>query len=79
VTARIGAAAIALPLLFSGCETRIEPNPALTLACQTAPCECVAAVQRVGRKPATTDILWRPNGDAYCPPDFVLRTKPTQP
>jgi hypothetical protein len=29
----------------------------------------------MGRRPATTEILWRPKGDAYCPPDFVLRRK----
>jgi hypothetical protein len=61
--------------LAAGCETTIATDPSLALGCQTTPCECVAAVQKMGRKPATADILWRPNGDAYCPPDFVLRRK----
>jgi hypothetical protein len=76
VAARIGTAAIALPLLLSGCETHVAPDPRLALACQTTACECVAAGQRIGRKPATAEMLWRPNGDAYCPPDFVLQIKP---
>jgi hypothetical protein len=66
--------AAALPL-NAGCETTIAADPSLALACQTTSCECVSAVQRLGRRPATADVLWRPNGDAYCPPDFVLRRK----
>jgi hypothetical protein len=79
VAARIGAAAIALPLLLSGCETHVAPDPRLALACQTTACECVTAVRRVGFKPVTTEMLWRPNGDAYCPADFVLQIKPAPP
>jgi hypothetical protein len=63
------------PAMLAACETSIPTDPSLALACQTMPCECVSATQYMGRRPATTEILWRPKGDAYCPPDFVLRRK----
>jgi hypothetical protein len=44
----------------------------MALACQTMSCACVAQEKSLLRKAKTTDILWKTNGDAYCPKDFVL-------
>jgi hypothetical protein len=74
-TARTLIAIAAGPGLLAACQTPIPTDPSLALACQTSPCECVSAVQLMGRRPATTEILWHANGDAYCPADFVLRRK----
>jgi len=46
--------------------------PNMALACQTTSCACVGERESVLRKAKTTDVLWRTNGDAYCPKGFTL-------
>ena len=44
----------------------------MALACQTMSCACVTEDKSLLRKDKTTEILWRTNGDAYCPKGFAL-------
>ena len=69
---RLGAVLAAGAVLVA-CERTREVRPDLALACQTVPCVCVEARATVLRKDATAPVLWRRNGDAYCPEGFVLR------
>ena len=43
------------------------------LACQTIACICEATESDMLEKPAKSEVLWRENGDAYCPEGFALR------
>ena len=46
--------------------------PNMALACQTTFCACVGKSDSFLRKAKTTEVLWRLNGDAYCPTEFTL-------
>ena len=46
--------------------------PNLALACQTMDCVCTAQAAGIFDKQREADVLWRPNGDAYCRDGFVL-------
>lgn len=54
-------------------ETPEQEAERMALACQTKFCACeqerVGILTKVERVP----ILWRLNGDAYCPEGYVLR------
>lgn len=63
--------ACAAMLIVAACSRTAEPN--LALACQVRPCECIPAKPAVFSNPKPKDVLWRLNGDAYCPKDHVLR------
>lgn len=58
---------------LAGCASgdRGISNPAL--ACQTTKCICVQSDPGIFKKPETSAILWRENGDAYCPEGFDAR------
>lgn len=47
-------------------------GPDMALACQTTSCACVGESGSLLSKAKTTEVLWRTNGDAYCPKDFTL-------
>ena len=47
--------------------------PQLHLACQTVECECHVEGDGLFGDIKTTEIVWRLNGDAICPPGFVLK------
>jgi hypothetical protein len=47
-------------------------GPNMALACQTTNCACVGETESLFRKAKTADVLWRANGDAYCPKGFAL-------
>ena len=68
------AAALLLSLAACGSSerARVERAPNLALACQTMECTCSAESGSLFEKTRTTGVLWRPNGDAYCPEGFVL-------
>ena len=53
-------------------RAKVERIPNLALACQTMECTCSAQTGSLFRKTKTTELLWRSNGDAYCPEGFVL-------
>lgn len=50
-------------LLLSACAQSDEAKRNLALACQTTSCVCLPE----------GPVLWRQNGDAYCPEGQVLR------
>ena len=68
------AATLSLSLAACGSTGRAGPEsvPNLALACQTMACTCSAETGRLFGKTKTTEILWRANGDAYCPDGFAL-------
>ena len=68
------AAALCLALAACGSTGRakVERVSNLALACQTMECTCSAETGSLFGKTKATQILWRPNGDAYCPEGFVL-------
>lgn len=50
-----------------------QPLPELALACQTQTCVCLPAEASFPARDQPTEVLWRDNGDAYCPEGHVLR------
>lgn len=68
------AAALSLSLAACGSAERAkrERVPNLALACQTMACTCSTVSGSLFEKTKTTEILWRANGDAYCPDGFAL-------
>ena len=64
--------AAALALWLAACETG-PGTPDLALACQTMDCVCGEESRGIFRTPRSADVLWRVNGDAYCPEWFVLK------
>ena len=75
------AAALSLSLAACGSTGRAgaERAPNLALACQTMACTCSAETSTLFGRTKTTEILWRANGDAYCPKGFVLEPVETRP
>lgn len=67
-------AALSLSLAACGGAKRaeVEKVPNLALACQTMACTCSAKTGSIFEKKRAAEILWRANGDAYCPEGFVL-------
>lgn len=56
---------------LAGCAR--EPNPSLALACQITKCVCTPQNWLFTTKNEPAPVLWRLNGDAYCPDGHVLR------
>ena len=75
------AAALSLTLAACGSTEHAtgERVPNLALACQTMACTCSAVSGSLFGKTKTTGILWRANGDAYCPKGFVLEPVENRP
>ena len=75
--------AAALPLFLAACggteHAAGKRAPNLALACQTMACACSAVSGSLFGKTETTGILWRANGDAYCPKGFVLEPVENRP
>lgn len=62
----------AATLLTAGCGPTKKPN--LALACGIQKCICRAESAGIfTSSKAGTDVLWRQNGDAYCPEGYFLR------
>ncbi|MCH6588373.1 MAG: hypothetical protein IH805_08685 [Proteobacteria bacterium] len=61
---------------LAGCV--LEPVPGMELKCQMTECVCAPtqAVFPVLPGPTSVPVLWKENGDAYCPQDHVLREAP---
>ena len=66
--------ALSLAACGGGERPKVERVSNLALACQTTACTCSAESGTIFEKTKTTEILWRANGDAYCPKGFVLET-----
>lgn len=74
----IGLALAAATGLLAGCQSA-PPQPDLALACQTRSCRCLEPDTPLFTKRKEADILWRANGDAYCPEKFILTVVPSAP
>ena len=63
---------------LAGCA--LEPIPGMELRCQMIECLCVQtqAVFPVRPNSTSVPVLWKGNGDAYCPQDHVLREAPAR-
>ena len=61
---------------LAGCA--LEPIPGMELKCQMTECICAPAQATFPALPGITSVsvLWKQNGDAYCPQDYVLRKAP---
>ena len=66
--------AAGLGLWLAGCGGAEQAGkaPDLALACQTMDCVCSESEVGLFEKRRTVEILWRANGDAYCPEGFAL-------
>lgn len=59
-------------LLAAGCGQSKKPN--LALACGIQKCICRAESASIfASSKAGKEVLWRQNGDAYCPEGYFLR------
>lgn len=71
---RIGVVLFACVAAFlAGACTRSH-DPQLALACQMRPCICLSEKAGVLGPGKSTEVLFKQNGDAYCPKGYVLRT-----
>ena len=66
--------AAALVLALGGCGGAAPDReaPDFALACQTRDCICAAGADSPFAARRETAVLWRANGDAYCPDGFAL-------
>lgn len=72
--ARAAGVILAATLLASCGSSSDTPKspPQLHLACQTVKCDCRAPSTSLFTQGEKTEVIWRQNGDAACPPGFVL-------
>ncbi len=61
-------------LLAAGCAGERAAGLDLALYCQVKACICKPTTLRFGQSAAPVAMLWRANGEAYCPPDYRLAT-----
>ena len=61
----------ALMLGLGACQ-QPEPAAELAIGCQVKGCSCVGARSSFFGPPETHEVLWRDNGEAYCPDGFRL-------
>ncbi|MDE0060598.1 MAG: hypothetical protein OXI22_09425 [Defluviicoccus sp.] len=66
------AAALVLALGACGGDGPARKAPDLALACQTMDCVCTGDPETLFAAERKTEVLWRANGDAYCPDGFAL-------
>ena len=59
--------------LVSACTQSEEAKQNLALKCQVRSCACVPTSLGWFVTAASTPVLWRQNGDAYCPEGQALR------
>ena len=64
--------ALALSACGGGGGDTAKGPPQLHLACQTVECECLGQRKDLFSDRRTTEIIWRLNGDATCPPGYTL-------
>ena len=67
--------AVSMAVLAALCACTRDTIRGLELRCQTTKCVCIKQVVSFPEVPGgdRTEVLWRDNGDAYCPDGYVLR------
>jgi hypothetical protein len=68
----VALAAIPLALALVGCSVERETKASLAGACQFKPCVCADTKALFWQTADTVPLLWKENGEAYCPPDYAL-------
>ena len=64
---------VAILALTAACTVEEDEAPVeLSLACQLEKCVCVHPDRAFYEKPDPQPVLWKDNGDAYCPEGLVL-------
>ena len=72
-TGGISIAIILSTLIACSQKNKLEPvAPKLHLACQTIQCECRSEKKSTSTDGKLVKIIWKPNGDASCPPGYAL-------
>jgi hypothetical protein len=71
-TSMMALAAIPLALALVGCSAERATTASLAGACQFKPCVCASTKALFWQAAETVPVLWKENGDAYCPPDYAL-------
>lgn len=69
---RINPVIYLLPLALLACSSDTETQARLEVACAVRKCECVSQEPVVFSAPERHEVLWRDNGNAYCPAGFAL-------
>lgn len=59
-------------VILAACSGQKPGAANMALACQTTPCACVSENKSLLRKDKIVDVLWKINGDAFCPKGFAL-------
>ncbi len=59
--------------LLAACAEREESKVDLTLACQLSKCICAGPEKLFLQEDEPEPVLWREDGDAYCPDGFELK------
>jgi hypothetical protein len=72
----VALAAIPLALALVGCSVERETKASLAGACQFKPCVCADTKALFWQTADTVPLLWKENGEAYCPPDYALLRVP---
>lgn len=62
----------AILTLTTACSAEEKPVVDLSLACQLNECVCVQPDRPFYEKPEPQPVLWKENGDAYCPDGLAL-------
>ncbi len=62
-----------MPMLLAACAEREESNVDLTLTCQLSKCICAGPEKLFLQEDEPEPLLWRENGDAYCPDGLELK------
>ena len=63
----------AVLVALGACAGSPEAGRDMALACATTACECVPRGDSLFSRPKPGPVLWRENGDAYCPEGQALR------
>jgi len=72
IAAMGGVVPVAVGFLLGACHN-VE-DPTLKVACAVRKCECRTREPGMFRNADRVPVLWRKNGDAYCPEGFVLHS-----
>lgn len=70
---RFAILAVCVAALLAGCAIQAETDPQNRYACQTLPCVCEPEELTLFNRGDTVPLLWKENGDAYCPEGHVLK------
>ncbi len=60
-------------MLLAACAARDESTVDLALACQLNKCICAGPDKLFAQEDEPEPLLWRANGDAYCPDGLELK------